>query len=226
MKIPSSWTFRDNDVAQGFDKHVREQLPWYDLATFSLAHIARHYIPQGGVVYDVGASTGNFGRSIVDTLNARSATLYAIEESSEMAARYQESKAPGELIVKDACSVTFKPFDFMAMFLVLMFVPVEKRAGLLRSAIAQIKVGGAIVVFDKFECPGGYRGTMLRRLTLAAKLSGEVTDKMHQEILEKELSLAGIQRPMNSAMLKHERVETTEVFRFGEFAGYLLERFE
>ena len=45
MDIPTNWTFETSGVAQGFDRHVREQLPWYDLATNAILHVARHYIP-------------------------------------------------------------------------------------------------------------------------------------------------------------------------------------
>ena len=40
------WTFRG--FSGQFDGHVREQLPWYDMATAAVAMIARHYIPHGG----------------------------------------------------------------------------------------------------------------------------------------------------------------------------------
>ncbi|WP_321900045.1 hypothetical protein, partial [Paraburkholderia heleia] len=46
--------------------HVHEQLPWYDLATETVVHFARHYIPNGGRVYDIGCATGNVGRARAD----------------------------------------------------------------------------------------------------------------------------------------------------------------
>ena len=42
MDIPTNWTFETSGVAKGFDRHVREQLPWYDLATNAILHVARH----------------------------------------------------------------------------------------------------------------------------------------------------------------------------------------
>jgi hypothetical protein len=48
MQIPQNWTFKSDHIADHFDQHVREQLPWYDLATFATAQMARHYVPQGG----------------------------------------------------------------------------------------------------------------------------------------------------------------------------------
>ena len=65
------WTFRG--FSGQFDGHVREQLPWYDMATAAVAMIARHYIPQGGKVYDLGCSTGNIGRVLAPTLHEREA---------------------------------------------------------------------------------------------------------------------------------------------------------
>lgn len=56
----SDWTF--HGFAKVFDGHVREQLPWYELASAAIGLIARQYIPKGGKVYDLGASTGNVGR--------------------------------------------------------------------------------------------------------------------------------------------------------------------
>ncbi len=88
MEIPREWTFKNAQIAKAFDKHVREQLPWYDLVTGALAHIARHYIPQGGLVYDIGASTGNIGRALAPTLKERKARLVGIESSNEMCGQY------------------------------------------------------------------------------------------------------------------------------------------
>ena len=74
MDIPTNWTFETSGVAQGFDRHVREQLPWYDLATNAILHVARHYIPENGLVYDFGASTGNIGRALAPILKKKKCT--------------------------------------------------------------------------------------------------------------------------------------------------------
>lgn len=65
MNRVSDWTF--HGFAKEFDGHVREQLPWYELASAAMGLIARQYIPKGGKVYDLGASTGNVGRVLAPT---------------------------------------------------------------------------------------------------------------------------------------------------------------
>jgi tRNA (cmo5U34)-methyltransferase len=216
LKVPREWTFKSADVATAFDHHVREQLPWYDMATGMVIHFARHYVPNDGVIIDVGCSTGNIGRALSAMVEARAVTLIGIDNSEEMRAVY---KAPGEFICRDVRQFDFRARhpDFVICFLSLMFIPVAERRALVERIIDAVKPGGAVIVFDKFEPRHGYLGTANYRLTLAAKYErGAVAD----EIIQKELSIAGIQRPMREQDLP----EFVEVFRFGDFAGFIAER--
>jgi len=218
MRIPGDWTFKDAQVATGFDAHVREQLPWYDLATGAVAHIARHYIPRGGLVYDIGASTGNIGRALHETLASRQAEFIAIEQSADMAKLYE---GPGTLVETDALTYEFKPFDVGILFLVLMFFPAGTRQGFIKRLSRLIKPGGAMIVFDKADTGSGYLSTILHRLTMAGKLAqGAKPD----DILAKELSLIGVQRPLPRGFVDWAAPSSVEVFRFGEFAGWVIEQ--
>lgn len=214
MNIPRDWTFKNAEVADKFDRHVREQLPWHDLTTGCVAHFARHYVPRNGLVYDIGASTGNIGRAIDDTLKSRDARLVAIEPSNEMAELYT---GPGKLIVKSANEVDYERFDLAVCFLVLMFLTPEERAKLIVTLRKQVKPGGAILIFDKCQPVSGYPAVVMARLTLAGKVAAGV---LPQEVIAKELSLAGAQRPLSRTEIPPEAIE---IFRFGEFAGWLIE---
>ncbi len=217
LEIPRNWTFRSRAVAEHFDEHVRESLSWYDLATNAVTHFGRHYIPRNGVVYDIGASTGNIGLALKETLIQRQARFFAIEESREMADRYE---GPPQLVVADAVSYDYKPFDFAVCFLVLMFLPVDTRASFLRRLQGLTKPGGALVVVDKIQMPPGYVGTAFSRLTLQQKLAvGAKPD----DILRKELSLAGYQRPLEPKMFP---ASARTFFQVGEFTGWIIEHEE
>jgi tRNA (cmo5U34)-methyltransferase len=213
MDIPREWTFENTKVASGFDRHVREQLPWYDLVTGAVAHIARHYIPKNGLVYDIGASTGNIGQAIEETIIERKAKLVGIEASAEMCARY---KAPGELVQIDALDYRFQPYDLAICYLVLMFLPVGKRQEFIDYLKSLIKPGGALLIVDKCEAATGYEATVFWRLTLAGKIAAGVDA---ESVIAKELSLSGVQRPLDPAMLGDDAVQW---FRFGDFAGWIV----
>lgn len=217
MKIPSNWTFENEGVASEFDRHVREQLPWYDLATGAVAHIVRHYLPVGGLVYDIGASTGNIGRAIEATVNSRDAKLVAIESSREMCLRYN---APGQVVRIDAIDYAFSPFDVAVCFLTLMFMEPEKQLSLLSRLMTMCKIGGAVIVVDKTPVNDGYVQTILHRLTIAGKRSTGTSD---EEIVDKELSLMGVQRPIKEEMIRIVCPTAEQFFRFGEFTGWILE---
>lgn len=216
IEIPQEWTFKNASVASGFDAHVREQLPWYELATHAVAHLGRHYIPERGLVYDIGASTGNIGRALRETLDQRQAALVAIEESGEMAEHYS---APGRLVIADALTYEYEPFDFGVCFLALMFFPVARRHDWLEDLLAKLRPGGALVVVDKIQTPEGYAGTALRRLAMAWKVS---TGTSADDIVRKELSLAGYQRPVSSDLL--DEFDAVPFFQLGEFVGWIIEQ--
>jgi tRNA (cmo5U34)-methyltransferase len=213
--IPTNWTFEDKGVAAGFERHVREQLPWYELATGAVAHVARHYLPEDGVMYDLGASTGNISRALAETIAARHVTLHSIELSHEMAELYSGPQ-PERLIIKDIRDVAYQPYDLAVSFLTLMFVPVADRPTLIGTLRKSLRPGGAMVVFDKAEAQGGYAGTVLWRLALAGKVASGVSP---EDIIAKELSLGGVQRPLSRDLLE----PCIEFFKFGEFTGYLIE---
>ena len=80
-----------------------------------------------------------------------------------------------------------------------------------------MKPGGAIIVVDKEESPGGYPATVLSRLTWDCKLRQGAEPGA---VMRKELSLSGVQRPLYRGELG---LGAVEVFRFGDFAGWLIE---
>ena len=218
MQIPDIWTFKNKEVAESFDSHVREQLPWYEMATNMAAHIAKHYISENGLVYDIGASTGNISKNLQETLVSRNAKLLAIDNSEEMKKIYS---GYGEFILADALEYEYQPFDVCICFLVMMFLPVSKREKWLRELINKTKPGGAVIVFDKVSYNSGYLSTVLHRLTMMEKL---ISGCPAEEILKKELSLAGIQRPLSNNTMSNINPFSIEVFRFGEFAGWVIEK--
>ncbi|WP_308219634.1 class I SAM-dependent methyltransferase [Azospirillum argentinense] len=154
------------------------------------------------------------GRALSETLKDRRARLVAIEAAAEMVVRYD---GPGEVIQADAMAFDFESFDLGVCFLLLMFLPVSRRAAFVQKLRQRIKPSGALIVFDKCEAATGYPATVLWRLTLAGKVSAGVDPA---EIVAKELSLGGVQRPITADIVGDDAIEW---FRFGEFAGWLLE---
>lgn len=215
LVIPQDWTFKNRQVAENFDAHVREQLPFYDLATGVVAHLGRHYLPEKGTLYDLGASTGNITKMLEREITHRKAKAVSIDYSEEMQDIWQ---GVGEFILGDVTTFDYEQYDFAVCFLILMFIPVSKRKNFLITLLSKRKKGGALILFDKVADYNGYLGTVMHRLTLAGKVSTGVSS---DNIVKKELSLAGYQRPVTIKELELESLGAVEIFRFGEFVGWI-----
>ena len=205
--------FSGNMIGNNFNSHVREQLPFYEMLTNAVTMIVRNYLPENGLVYDIGASTGNITANIKDFAISRNAFVHSIERSEEMAKTWG---GYGNIHTANAIDFDYQEFDICICFLVLMFLSIEERKNLLIKLKSKLKQGGIIIVVDKLLVDGGYFGTVMRRLTLDWKLKNGSTP---EQIITKELSLSGVQRPMT----KDELIEGREFFKFGEFVGWVIE---
>ena len=99
-----------------------------------------------------------------------------------------------------------------------MFNSIENRAIILKRLVESKKPGGALVIVEKFEVEeSGYAATTQRRMTMRLKQNAGVSC---DEIVSKELSLSGVQRPLRFSEIK--QYNPVEFFRVGEFRGFIL----
>jgi tRNA (cmo5U34)-methyltransferase len=216
----SSWTFETKEIAETFDSHVREQLPWYDMVTDAVCYIARNYLTEGGVVVDVGASTGNMIDKLMPLVEERWADVVAIEKSKSMCNILQKKYKKSDYVVienNDVINHELPNADVLIVFLTMMFIPIRKRKALMSALRASCKQGGVIVVVDKVADHDGYFSTVLKRLTMQFKLQQGAKP---EDVLNKEMSLAGVQIPIDPSILGED---AKQFFRMGEFAGWVIE---
>lgn len=219
MNIPEHWTFHSPEVANRFEEHVREQLPWYDMVTDAVAYIVRNYLTQHQRVVDIGASTGNMINKLMPLLIEREAYVTAIEDSGAMIDVLEERfKDHHNVTIEHADVVTAQldPVQVHIMFLTMMFIPVHLRATLITRLIANTRKGGVIIIVDKVADHNGYFATVLKRLGMHWKIN---QGAKLEDVAKKEMSLAGVQIPLDPAMLPNAK----EFFRMGEFAGWVIE---
>lgn len=216
----NDWTFEK--FADKFDSHVREQLPWYELVTESVAYIARNYLPKNGLIYDIGASTGNMAKALIPLMNERNATMVAIESDPDMCEALEHSDAKHfrvSVLNAEAQYVSYQAFDVATIFLTAMFLPVEKQHLFIQDLYDNLRAGGAIIIVDKICDEEGYFSTVMKRLTMYWKLKNGAKS---EAIIDKELSLSGIQRPLDADLLI--AFGAKQFFQLGEFKGWVIEK--
>jgi tRNA (cmo5U34)-methyltransferase len=216
----NSWTFETPEIANKFDAHVREQLPWYDMVTDAVVYIARNYLPEFGTVVDIGASTGNMVDKLMPLMVERWADVVAIEKSIPMCKVLQNKYENSKYVSVQNVNITNSEMpeaEVYILFLTMMFIPTERRKALMKAMRANCTKGGVIIVVDKVYDHGGYFATVLKRLTMQFKLQQGAKP---EDVLNKEMSLAGVQIPIDPAILGEN---AKQFFRMGEFAGWVIE---
>tara|TARA_R110000803_G_scaffold32247_5_gene71237 strand:- start:1241 stop:1900 length:660 start_codon:yes stop_codon:yes gene_type:complete len=216
MKIPSSWTFKSKEVAKNFDSHVREQLPWYNLATFICRHYIRAYARTEDTIYDMGCSTGNMELACEDIIATRNLRWMPVDESEEMLKRYKGKCTP---TIQKMQTLKFKEgLDGAVCFLSLMFLTKSARESFLQRMFFSLSDDGFILIFDKFlSKETGYISMVESQLASAIKKDNNLDAS---EILEKEISLLGAQVPMEYHEIS--KYSPRLIFKLGQFEGYII----
>ena len=216
----NSWTFETPEIAAGFDDHVREQLPWYDMVTDAVCYIVRNYLTDDNTVVDVGASTGNMIHKLMPLLLERKAYAVALEKSPtmvEVLKKRFERHHNVSVVCDDVRHGGVNKTQVIVVFLTLMFIPVHERQRVRDRLKANLLKGGVLVVVDKVCDHGGYFATVLKRLGMHWKIQ---QGAKLEEVTTKEMSLAGVQIPFDPSMLG---ADAKQFFRMGEFAGWVVE---
>jgi tRNA (cmo5U34)-methyltransferase len=217
----NSWTFDTPEIAHSFDSHVREQLPWYDMVTDAVCYIVRNYLTDNNTVVDVGASTGNLINKLMPLLLERQAYAVALEKSPtmvEVLKRRFENHHNVRVVCEDIRHCGWEKAQVYVVFLTLMFIPVHERQRVIDALKANLHKGGVLIVVDKVCDHSGYFSTVLKRLGMHWKIQ---QGAKLEEVTTKEMSLAGVQIPLDPAMLG---TDAMEFFRMGEFVGWVIEK--
>jgi tRNA (cmo5U34)-methyltransferase len=210
----NDWTFKNKDIAEDFENHVREQLPWYETVKEIIIFLIRSYANKNGLIYDIGCSTGNLARSLEKIIKSRGITWVGIDESEEMLSLCPKI---GETVCTDAMTYDYKEYDAAVLFLTSMFFDTNKRKDFLKRLYEKKKENGILIIVDKFISEGNnYFSTVMNRFNILLKLNNGVDSR---QILNKELSLSGIQIPLYYKELPGNPVE---FFRIGDFRGYVI----
>ena len=143
----------------------------------------------------------------------REAKYVGIDNSAEMVNAFSGC---GDIVLSEAIEYDYVEYDVCIVFLTLMFLPVKEQGELLEKLSKKIKPGGCLIVVDKCQSEYGYVSTVLARLALKFKLR----TTSPADILAKELSLSGVQRPIRRETLDKLGIE---FFRIGDFAGWIIE---
>jgi tRNA (cmo5U34)-methyltransferase len=200
-----AWAFTQ-DVVDVFDHHVRQSVPFYDAMQDLVAQAADWLVPAGGLVADLGASTGTTVRRIMDRHPQREirAALYDIEQpmldkAMEIFAtppdsnRVQYFNHPIEQPLKHTDA------DLTVSLFTLQFMPLRDRVAAVRNARLCATETGALIIAEKVRPPDARWAEIANDVGHDWKADHGLSD---QAIRAKALALRGVLTPYPESTLK------------------------
>ncbi|MEV0149703.1 MULTISPECIES: methyltransferase domain-containing protein [unclassified Nonomuraea] len=153
-----AWQFTP-DVVDVFDDHVRASVPHYDVIQDLVAETADWLVPAGGLVADLGASTGASARRILQRHPNRGIRFVLYDEQPAMLdqAMIELKQIGGEHdVILSATRVQEGPLvhedaDLTLCLFTLQFLPRRERVKALRLARQRSAESGALIVAEKIR---------------------------------------------------------------------------
>jgi tRNA (cmo5U34)-methyltransferase len=227
------WVF-DAAVAGAFDDMLARSIPQLAELRRCVSALAAAFVPDGGLVVDLGVSNGGGLEAVLSTVEGlgRSASFLGVDDSPAMlrAAEARLGSRPNVSVrwhdLRDGYPVVGRPASVTTAVLTLQFLPVHCRASLLASIRRKTEPGGALVVVEKVVGPT----PAIDRLFVEAHHGlKRANGYSAEEVERKRLALDGVLVPLtataNETALRTAGFDAVECFwRWMNFAGWLAVR--
>lgn len=153
----ASFSF-DEQVARVFPDMIKRSVPGYSQILGMAGVIARRYVPEGGRIYDLGASLGASTLSVGQHLqDLQDLEIIAVDSSSAMTLRCSQllkENLPDrkvQVCCADIRTLEYQPCDLILINFTLQFLPPEDRQELIKKLFAALRPGGALLLSEKIH---------------------------------------------------------------------------
>jgi tRNA (cmo5U34)-methyltransferase len=143
-------------VAEVFDDMVTRSVPLYQEVQYLIAELAGRFIEDGGVIYDLGCSTGTTILHLARRWPDRNIQFVALDSSAPMIERASVKLTQAGLSDRVVWRqddlnepLAFGPADVFIMNLTLQFVRPANRARLVSQIHTSLRSGGCLILVEK-----------------------------------------------------------------------------
>ena len=220
MYAPYKWEFNE-EVAQCFDKHVRQSVFMYEEFHNSIINMSKFFIEDNTNILDVGTSTGELLMKLPYNPTCR---YIGIDTEKGMINKAQEKlEDKYELQVGDILNYNIVNCSLITMVLVLQFIKNKDKESALQNIYNSLNEGGAFIFVDKIKTPVLDIHDMYNDLYYDFKRENGLTDT---EIIDKNVSLRGVQKCLtveeNIQLIKNVGFKNLDIFlKYNNFVGII-----
>jgi len=191
----ASFSF-DEQVARVFPDMIKRSIPGYSQILGMAGVIAKRYVPEGGRVYDLGASLGATTLSVAQQLDhLEDVDFIALDNSTAMTERCAvllKKNLPHRTITvlcDDVRSFNYQPCDLILLNFTLQFLPPSDRQVLLARLYRALRPGGALIISEKIHFQDPRKAQLLYELHHDFKRANGYSD---MEISQKRTALEDV----------------------------------
>jgi tRNA (cmo5U34)-methyltransferase len=228
--VENTWRFDDN-VANVFDKHVRQSIPHYENLQNYLASIAEWYLKDNSLIYDLGCSTGTTAIKLSKLSIDTNFTLIGYDDNKKMINLAKKKvkkikKTNGKFVFQKKNILKIKKFKKANLFysvLLFPFLGLTERNKLLNKISKSLHDDGALISVEKIRSNNSKFEDIFNQLYFDYKIGQNLS---HEEILKKAKSLRSsmhlFSETQTKTMLKNNGFKSFDIFfRCFNFIGYI-----
>tara|TARA_Y100000768_G_C23928779_1_gene658931 strand:- start:395 stop:1096 length:702 start_codon:yes stop_codon:yes gene_type:complete len=221
----SNWNFSGN-VPKNFDKHISKSIPLYEESHNIGLLISDFFIPEKGLVCDLGCSTGTFVCSLANRHPKKKFKINGYDEIAGMikiAKKNCKRHSRIKILKKDILKIKLKNLNYITSFFTIQFIHPSKRQKLFNNIYNGLEWGGGFLFFEKVRAPDARFQDMTNQIYTEIKINNGFSDS---EIINKTRSLKGVMEPFSSnanvQLAKRAGFkDIMSVFKYINFEGFL-----
>lgn len=225
----ASFSF-DEQVASVFPDMIKRSIPGYSHIIGMAGVIAKRYVPEGGRVYDLGASLGATTLSVAKQLEQlQQVEFITVDNSPAMTERCASILAENlpkrrvTTLCGDIRNLDYQPCDLILLNFTLQFLPPNDRQPLLAKLYKALRPGGALIISEKIHFKDPRQAQLLYELHHDFKRANGYSD---MEISQKRTALEDVMLT-NTPEEHHQRLLdlgfslVTQWFQYLNFTSFL-----
>ena len=146
----ASWNF-GNKVANKFQGHVENSVPFYSEGHEIILKLSDFFISKDSIIYDLGCSTGLLAKKIVLQHSEKKFKIYALDSEKEMIKFAKKNNKNNKInyLNKDIINYKFIKTDLFISYYTIQFIKPKYRQKLFNKIFKSLNWGGALIIFEK-----------------------------------------------------------------------------
>lgn len=191
------WSF--DGISDSFDDHVRKSVPLYLEGHDLTCRLSDFFVGTGGVVYDLGTSTGALARKLADWHNGkRGVRVTGIDPVASMIDNCEKRHGKRDdlrFVCADALTHEFEETHLFTSYYVVQFIHPQVRQRVIDRLYERLAWGGALIMFEKVRAPDARFQDYVTQIYADFKLANGYDER---EIVGKTRSLKGVLEPFST----------------------------